>query len=126
MLSKRVLVDKIYRTKENIAYCEERGIQLSGRRAGRPTKDEELSRQQEKELKKNDIDRIEVEHFFSLGKRCYFAALITTKLTETILSRIALSVLVANLFGTGHSFFVFYFAVPSEELPPISLIEIID
>jgi len=31
-----VLVDKLYRTRENIRYCQERGIRISGPRLGRP------------------------------------------------------------------------------------------
>ena len=32
----RVLADKIYRTRENLAYCKARGIRLSGPALGRP------------------------------------------------------------------------------------------
>ena len=31
-----VLVDKLYRPRENIRYCQERGIRISGPRLGRP------------------------------------------------------------------------------------------
>ena len=37
----RVLADKIYRNRENIRYCKERGIRLSGPALGRPGKDEQ-------------------------------------------------------------------------------------
>ena len=43
-------------------------------------------------------DRIEVERTFSLSKRCYGMSCITTKLEETQLTSIALSVFVTNLF----------------------------
>lgn len=106
---KRVLVDQIYRTRENRLYCEERGIEMSGRKQGRPPKDKKEKRKADRAERKNDIDRIEVERFFSRDKRCFGAGLIMTKLSDTSLGSIALSVLVANLFSPGLSFFVFYF-----------------
>lgn len=33
----RVLVDQIYRTRENRSYCKEHGIWLSGLKLGRPS-----------------------------------------------------------------------------------------
>lgn len=46
----------------------------------------------------DNTDRIEVERTFSLSKRCYGMSCITTKLEETQLTSIALSVFVTNLF----------------------------
>ena len=46
----------------------------------------------------DNTDRIEVERVFSLSKRCYGMGLIVTKLEETQLTTIALSVFVTNLF----------------------------
>ena len=70
---------------------------MSGRTPGRPAKDDAERRREEKLEHKKDIDRIEVERFFSLAKRRSGAGLIRTKLSETTLASIALSVLVANL-----------------------------
>ena len=36
---KRILADKIFRNRENLAWCKERGIRLNGPRLGRPPKD---------------------------------------------------------------------------------------
>ena len=109
---KRVLVDQIYRTKENRAYCKEHNIDMSGPKLGRPPKGKTGLTQDEKQDNK---DRIEVERFFSLDKRCNGAGLIMTKLEETSLSTIALTVLVTNLFATPmDTFFVFYFAEVTE------------
>jgi hypothetical protein len=47
---------------------------------------------------RDNTDRIEVERSFSLSKRCYGLGLIRTKLYETTLSAVALSVFVTNLF----------------------------
>lgn len=93
----RVLVDQIYRTKANRAFCKEHGITMSGPKLGRPSKD----RKSTKEEYRDNVDRIEVERFFSKDKRCFGAGLIMTKLEETTLSSIALSVFVANLFSTN-------------------------
>jgi IS5 family transposase len=38
----RALTDKAYRTRENLEYCKERGIRLSGPKLGRPPKDKAL------------------------------------------------------------------------------------
>ena len=46
----------------------------------------------------DNTGRIEVERTFSLSKRCYGMSCITTKLEETQLTSIALSVFVTNLF----------------------------
>lgn len=46
----------------------------------------------------DNTDRIEVERSFSLSKRCYGLGLIRTKLYDTTLTSIALSVFVTNLF----------------------------
>lgn len=46
----------------------------------------------------DNTDRIEVERRFSLSKRCYGMGCIVTKLEETQLTSIALSVFVMNLF----------------------------
>ena len=91
----RVLADQIYRTRENRSYCTEHGIRLSGPRLGRPSATAKASKKQEYQ---DNTDRIEVERTFSLSKRCYGMSCITTKLEETQLTSIALSVFVTNLF----------------------------
>lgn len=103
----RVLVDQIYRTRENRNFCKENNIQMSGPKLGRPSKDKKST----KEEYQDNTDRIEVERFFSTGKRCNGAGLIMTKLEETTLSSIALSILVTNLFAVDLSgIFLLYFS----------------
>lgn len=91
----RVLADQIYRTRENRSYCRDRGIRLSGPKLGRPS---ETAKADKKQEYKDNTDRIGVERSFSLSKRCYGMGLIVTKLEETQLTSIALSVFVTNLF----------------------------
>ena len=80
---------------------------MSGPKLGRPSKEKNRS----KEEYQDNTDRIEVERFFSVGKRCNGAGLIMTKLEETTLSSIALSILVTNLFAVDlSSIFLLYFS----------------
>ena len=90
----RVLVDKIYRTRENLKYCKQHNIRLSGPALGRPKKDAEVDKKQ------NYIDeceRVEVERKFSLAKRKCGMGMIVTRLKETTCHSIAMSVLLLNL-----------------------------
>ena len=77
------------------SYCKEHGIRLSGPKLGRPSATAKVDKKQEYQ---DNTDRIEVERTFSLSKRCYGMSCITTKLEETQLTSIALSVFVTNLF----------------------------
>jgi len=91
----RILADQIYRTRDDRNYCKDHGIRLSGPKLGRPSTNAKVDKKQEYQ---DSTDRIEVERAFSLGKRCYGMGCITTKLEETQLTSIALSVFVTNLF----------------------------
>lgn len=104
----RVLADKIYRTKENRAYCRENGIRLSGPKLGRPCKDAGADKKQEHQ---DNTDRIEVERFFSRSKRCFGMGLIVTKLETTQLTSVALSVFVSNLFRIQRRIFAVIFRI---------------
>ena len=64
----------------------------------------------------DNTDRIEVERFFSRDKHSFGAGLIMTKLDNTTLTSIALSVLAANMFKADMgNFFVLYFQEASED-----------
>jgi hypothetical protein len=91
----RVLADQIYRTRDNRSFCKLHGIRLSGPKLGRPS---ETAKADKKVEYQDNTDRIEIERTFSLSKRCYGMGLIRTKLEETTLTSIALSVFVTNLF----------------------------
>ena len=90
----RILADKIYRNQENLAYCKERGIRLSGPALGRPRKGEYRDKTQDY---RDECERVEVERRFSLAKRKCGMGLVTAKLRETASHVIAMSVLVLNL-----------------------------
>ena len=90
----RVLADKIYRNRDNLSYCKQHNIRLSGPALGRPKKDAEIDKKQ------NYIDeceRVEVERKFSLAKRKCGMGMIVTRLKETTCHSIAMSVLLLNL-----------------------------
>lgn len=92
----RFLADQIYRTRDNRNFCKSKGICLSGPKLGRPSA--ETIKSDKKTEYQDNTDRIEVEREFSLEKRCYGLGKLVTKLEETQLTSIALSVFVANLF----------------------------
>jgi len=92
-----VQADKIYRNRENLQYCEERGIRLSGPRLGRPLVNKEKQKEQ-KHLERQDArERNAVEGKFGEGKRRYSLARIMARLKETAESVICLQFLVMNL-----------------------------
>ena len=90
----RILADKIYRNRENLSYCKERGIRLSGPALGRPRKGDIRDKAQDY---LDECKRVEVERRFSLAKRKCGMGLVTAKLQETAAHVIAMSVLVLNL-----------------------------
>ena len=96
----RVLVDQIYRTESNLAFCKKNGIRISGKKRGRPFSDEKTSRKIAKTAAMDNLDRIQIERYFSVAKRKNGMGLITKKREDTSLSTIAMSVLVTNIFGS--------------------------
>lgn len=96
----RVLVDQIYRTRPNIAFCLKNGIRISGPKLGRPAKDEIIRKKDAKIAAQDNADRIQIERYFSTAKRRNGMGLITKKREDTSLTTIAFSVLVTNIFGS--------------------------
>ena len=98
----RVLADKIYRNRENLRFCKEHGIRLSGPALGRPKKEESPGKKQDYA----DIcERVEVERCISLAKRKCGLGLLTTRLEVTTACAIALSIVVLNLRKIQCAFF---------------------
>ncbi|MBS4054436.1 MAG: IS5 family transposase [Thermaerobacter sp.] len=90
-----VIVDQIYRTRENIRYCKERGIRLSGPPLGRPS---EAEKNKDKRLALQDGKlRNAIEGKFGEGKRRYGLGRIMACLRETSEAVIALNTIVMNL-----------------------------
>ena len=96
----RILADKIYRNRNNLAYCKLHHIRLSGPSLGRPKKDDIRDKKRDY---RDECERVEVERRFSLAKRKCGMGLIVTKLEETISHSIAMSVVVLNLRKIQHT-----------------------
>jgi hypothetical protein len=100
---KAVLADKLYRNRDNIRFCTERNIRLSGPRLGRPPKDKTSDRKIERE---DAATRNGIEGTFGTGKRKYGLGRIMMKLSCTSESAIALVLLVMNLEKRVRDIFV--------------------
>jgi transposase, IS5 family len=87
----RVLVDKIYSTRENRTYLNSLNIELSARPLGRPSKNEALSNQI------SPGERNPVEGKFGQAKRAYGMERVRAKLRETSESWISSIIMVLNL-----------------------------
>lgn len=96
----RILADKIYRNRDNLAYCKLHQIRLSGPALGRPKKGEIRDKKRDYQ---DECERVEVERRFSLAKRKCGMGLIVTKLEETISHSIAMSIVVLNLRKIQHT-----------------------
>ncbi len=90
-----VHVDRIYRTRENRAWCKERGIRISGPPLGRlPAY---VSPQTKKQAKEDEKNRNSIEGKFGQAKRRFSLARVMAKLTQTSETAIAITFLVMNL-----------------------------
>ena len=90
-----VHVDKIYRTRENRAWCKERGIRISGSPLGRPPKNQ--SAELKKQARLDEAFRNRIEGKFGQTKRRFGLNRVMAKLLETSETSIAITFLVVNL-----------------------------
>ena len=60
----RILADKLYRSRETLAFCKEHGIRLTGPALGRPRKNEQHSKQAKQQEYQDICDRNIVEGTF--------------------------------------------------------------
>lgn len=107
----RVLADKIYRNRDNLKFCSEHRIRLSGPALGRPKLGEKEDIRNKKQNYLDECERIEVERKFSLAKRKCGLGLIVARLSETARHCIAMSVIVLNLKKVLCAFFVFLYCL---------------
>ena len=89
-----ILADKIYRNRENLRYCKERGIRLSRSSLGRPKKENQDDKAQ---TKQDASERNAIEGKFGEGKLSYGLGRIRARLRATSETLIALQLLVMNL-----------------------------
>lgn len=93
----RILADKIYRNRENLQYCDLRGIKLHGPKLGRPPKDKALYNEQKWMEKQEAGERNAVEGKFGEAKQRYGLGRVMTRLSVSSESVIHLIFLVTNL-----------------------------
>lgn len=92
-----ILADTIYRNRENLRFCKEHGIRLSGPRLGRPKADE-LGADREQAYR-DSCDRNIVESRNGISKRRYGLNRILSYLSCTAMTEAALVVLAMNALG---------------------------
>jgi IS5 family transposase len=102
-----VHVDKIYRTRENRAFCKLQGIRMSGPPLGR--KPLNVSAADKKQAAADEAIRNHVEGAFGQAKRRFGLGRIMAKLASTSAAQISLSFLVMNLERALRQFFLSFF-----------------
>jgi hypothetical protein len=108
-----VHADKIYRTRENRAYCQDKGIRLSGPPLGRPKiMSKEEAERDKRRRRLDERRRIPIEGKFGQGKRRFSLDWIMTKLALTSGSAISVIFLVMNLEKLLKDFLLFLSSLP--------------
>lgn len=92
-----ILADKIYRNRENLQFCKNHHIRLSGPPLGRPPQDEALLKEMERQERRDIGERNAVEGKFGEAKRFYGLSRIMARLRETGETVVAMQLLVMNL-----------------------------
>jgi len=93
----RILADKIYRSRQTLAFCKEHGIRLSGPALGKPPKTPGLSRLAKKLEYQDNCDRNTVEGVFGTVKTAYGLDRVMARLQETAICVIGVALLLSNL-----------------------------
>lgn len=88
-------VDRIYRTRDNRAWCKERGIRMSGPPLGRPPTN--ISKSTKKQALEDERIRNSIEGKFGEAKRRFSLGKVMAKLSNTSQTTIAITFLVMNL-----------------------------
>ena len=94
----RVLADTIFRTRENLRYCKERDIHISGPHLGKRPADLSVYHEQLREEWLESGERGEIERQFGVAKRRYSLGCVVMKLKHTSEVDIYASVLAMNLW----------------------------
>ena len=90
-----VIADKIYRNRDNLRYCKEHGIRISGSELGR--KNSHIKATERALAKADGKERNSIEGKFGEGKRRYGLSRIMARLRKTSETEINLQFLVMNL-----------------------------
>jgi len=95
MLPESVHADRIYRSRDNLRYCDRKGIRITGPKLGRLRKG--IGREEKRQMRQDELDRDVIVGKFGQGKRKFRMGSIRGKLAETSGSMIAMVFLVMNL-----------------------------
>jgi transposase, IS5 family len=114
-----VHVDKIYRTRENRAWCKERGIVMSGPALGRPKAN--VSKEEKKQALESERIRNSIEGKFGQGKRRFSLNRVMAKLPHTSLTAIAITFLVMNISTHLSRFFCAFLYLFLKKTPFLQL-----
>nr|WP_226883633.1 IS5 family transposase [Allocoleopsis franciscana] len=101
-----VHVDRIYRNRENRAFCKERGIRISGPPLGRPPAN--VSSDKKKQALDDEKVRNAIEGKFGISKRRFSLNRVMAKLPHTSQTAIAITFLVMNLSTLLRQFFCLF------------------
>jgi transposase, IS5 family len=102
-------VDRIYRTRDNRAWCKEIGIRMSGVRLGRPAKN--ISKAIKEQARLDEGIRNSIEGKFGEAKRRFSLGRVMAKLDNTSETSIAITFLVMNLSALLRQDFWFFFCL---------------
>lgn len=102
-------VDRIYRTRDNRAWCKEIGIRMSGVRLGRPPKN--LSKTIKEQAQLDEGIRNSIEGKFGEAKRRFSLGRVMAKLDNTSETSIAITFLVMNLSALLRQAFWLFFCL---------------
>ena len=104
-----VHVDRIYRTRENRAFCKERRIRISGSPLGRPPAN--VSDEKKKQAREDERVRNAIEGKFGVSKRRFNLNRVMAKLPHTSQTAIAITFLVMNLSTLLRQVFCLFFVL---------------
>ena len=114
-----VHADRIYRTRENRAWCHEKGIRISGPPLGRPPAN--VSKEKKRQALEDDRIRNAIEGKFGEGKRRFGLNRIMAKLDNTSQTAIAITFLVMNLSTRWRLVFYVFLCRADQTMPIFKL-----
>lgn len=104
-----VHVDRIYRTRENRAFCKEKGIRISGSPLGRPPA--HVSESKKRQAREDERIRNRIEGKFGVSKRRFSLNRVMAKLPHTSQTAIAITFLVMNVSVLLRQVFLNFFVL---------------
>jgi hypothetical protein len=110
---------RIYRTRENRAWCHEKGIRISGPPLGRPPVN--VSKEKKKQALEDHRIRNAIEGKFGEGKRRFSLNRIMAKLDNTSQTTIAITFLVMNLSTWWRRVFYVFLCRADQTMPVFGL-----